>query len=99
MVAGKDDARHAADGYPACRLEGLRRLVDEERAELLAVEQAVAAAHECAGDDTCLAEELGVNAQFEFRGALLQAVHLLVVVLLAALPAASQVADGLADRP
>ena len=78
VVAGEDDAAGTTDGYPAGGLEGLGGLVDEQRAELHAVEQAVGRADECGGDDARLAEQLGVDAYLQLGGAALQAVHLLV---------------------
>ena len=62
MVTREDNSRDAADGYPAGSLQGLSRLVDEERAELLSFEQAIGRAHQRTGDDTSLAEELGIDA-------------------------------------
>ena len=69
MVAGEDDARHPADGYPAGRFQGLGGLVDEQGAELLAVEQPVGGAYEGAGDDAGAVHQFLVDAQLNLRGA------------------------------
>ena len=60
-------------------------LVDEQRAELHAIEQPVAAAHECAGDDTCLTEELLIDAYLKGCGAVFESFQLLMEVLVAPL--------------
>ena len=99
MVAGQDDALTAAYGNPAGSLQGLCRLVDENRTELLAVEQAVGRTYQGAGNDAGLAEELRVNAYLQFVGTVFQALHLLVVLLVATLTVGTQFADGLADGP
>ena len=98
VVASQDDAPCTADGDPAGSLKGLSSLVDEEGAKLHAVEQSVGGAHQCAGNDTRLAKEFGIDAYLEFSGATLQAVHLLVPVV-CALALTAQLAYVLADGP
>ena len=51
MVAGKHDTVGLADCYPACRFHGLRCLVDEKCAEMIAVEQTMIAADKRRCDD------------------------------------------------
>ena len=98
VVAGQYDAACAAYGYPAGSLQGLCCLVDEEGSELLPVEQSVGAAHQRAGYDMGLLEQLLLYADLQLGGAALQPVHLLVPAV-AALLAGTQLADGLADGP
>ena len=99
VVAGEHHPADAPHGYPAGGLKGLGGLVDEQRAELHAVEQAVGAAHKCGGDHPRLAKQFAVDAHLQFGGARLQTLHLLVIVLAAALPPAAQLAHGLAYSP
>ena len=99
VVAGEDDAGHPTDGDPAGRFEGLCRLVDEEGAEFLAFEQAVGRTHEGTGDDTGLAEELGIDADLQFGGPFFEAFEFLVVAVAAPFTVGAEVANGLADAP
>ena len=99
MIAGKDDAGAAADGNPAGSFQGLGGLVDKQRAKLLTVKQSVGRPYQRASDDTRLAEELGIDTYLKLGGALLEALHLLVVLVVAPLAVSTQVAYGLADSP
>ena len=59
----------------------------------------MACSHQRAGDDASLAKELGVDANLQFRGTVLQTFQFLVVFLVAPLAMGTQVADSLADGP
>ena len=56
-------------------------------------------AYQRAGDDSCLAHQLGVDSYLYLGGTALQPVHLLVEVLASLLAVLAQFADGLADGP
>ncbi len=99
MVAGKNHAAGAADGYPACRLERLGRLFNEDGAEFLAVKQLVASAHEGGGDDAHLPEDVGVDAYLELHGNLLEPIHLLVEAFARLASLAPHFAHGASHLP
>ena len=99
VVARQHHTADAAQGNPTGSLQCLGGLVDEQRAELLTVQQTVGRADQRRGNDTCLTKQLVVDAYLQFRGAALQALQSLVVLFVAALSVAAQVADGLSQRP
>ena len=69
VVAAEDDAVGFEDGGPTGRFEGLGGFVDEEGGKATAVEDAVGRADEGGGDDASLVEEVLLDAEFEFGGA------------------------------
>ena len=69
VVAAEDDAVGFEDGGPTGRFEGLGGFVDEEGGKAAAVEDAVGRADEGGGDDASLVEEVLLDAEFEFGGA------------------------------
>ena len=99
MVAGEDHAPGTANGNPAGCFKRLCGLVDEQRAELHAVQQAVGRADKSGGDDSRLAEELLVDGNLQGRSTVFQALHLLMPFLVAPLTILAQLADGLANGP
>ena len=99
MVAGKHYTSGTANWNPTGCLQGLCRLVDEQSAELHAVEQTVGTANKCAGDDSCLAEYLVAYAQFEFYVALLHSFKFLVECAVTALAVGTQLAYRLPYAP
>ena len=99
VVTGQDYPRHSSYGYPAGGFQGLCRLVNEQCAELLTVQQAVGRTYQGRGNDTGLAEQFVVDAYLQCRSATLQTLQLLVVLLIASLAVAAHVVDGLADGP
>ena len=99
MVAGKDHPRHPSDRNPAGCLQRLCRLVDEECTKLLAFEQTAGRTHKGRSYDTCLTEELGIDAYLQFDSPFLQPLHLLVVFLVTPFAMGTEFTDGLTDGP
>ena len=99
VVPGKYHTAGTADGNPAGRLERLGRLVDEQGAELVTVEQLVARPDEGRSDDTCLPENVGVDAHLEFYSHLLEALNLLVETLATLAATASHLAHSAPHLP
>ena len=86
MVARQNHPAGSLHRNPAGSFQSLRSLVDKEGAELHAFQQPVGRTHQGAGDDTRLAKEFAVDADFYFGGTTLQPIHLLMIVLAAFLP-------------
>ena len=98
VVTSQYHPADATHGNPAGGLQCLCRLVDKQRAELHAVQQPMGRTHQRAGNDTCLAEQFGVDAYLQFRGTAFQAFQLLVDGF-SPLAVTAQFADGLTDGP
>ena len=86
MVACQNHPAGSFHRNPAGGFQGLGCLVDKQGAELHAFQQPVGRTHQGAGDDTCLAEEFAIDADFYLGGTALQPIHLLMIVLAAFLP-------------
>ena len=67
MVAAQHHTVGLEDGGPASGLEGLRRLVDKERAEVAVIHNMVGAADERATDHAGLLKEVGIDLDFQLR--------------------------------
>ena len=98
VVAAEDDAVGLEDGGPAGGFEGLGGFVDEEGGEVAVFEDVVGGADEGAGDDACLVEEVVLDADFEFGGAVAEFGHAGLAFTAAAF-AVGALAEDFADAP
>ena len=81
MVACQNHPAGSLHRNPAGSFQSLGSLVDKEGTELHAFQQMMGRTYEGTGDDTRLAKEFCVDAEFYLGGTALQPIHLLMIVL------------------
>ena len=86
MVARQNHPAGSSHRNPAGSFQSLRSLVNKEGAELHSLQQSVGRTYQGTGDDTRLAKEFAIDADFYFGGTALQPLHLLMIVLASFLP-------------
>lgn len=86
MVACQNHPAGSSHRNPAGCFQSLGSLVDKEGTELHSLQQSVGRTYQGAGNDTRLAKEFCVDADFYFGSTALQPLNLLMIVLASFLP-------------